>query len=51
MAIIFSFILSLIFFALAVIHFNWAIGAKWGFDKTLPTNESGKKNIEPKKNR
>ena len=49
MATTFSIILFSIFSILAVIHFNWAIGGQWGFDKTLPTNEKGERILNPRK--
>ena len=42
-------ILCIIFVALAIIHFNWAMGGKWGFDKALPTDENGKRVLNPRK--
>lgn len=47
--IILTIILFIIFLILAVIHFIWAFGAKWGFDYALPTNEKGEMMINPKK--
>jgi len=44
----FSILLALIFACLAIIHFNWALGGKWGINQTLPTNEEGKKVLNPK---
>ena len=41
--------LFIIFTILAIIHFNWAIGGKWGFDNALPTNEQGERVLNPKK--
>ena len=32
---------------LAIIHFNWVLGGTWGFDKALPTNEEGKRVLNP----
>lgn len=40
---------SVIFLTLAIIHFNWVAGNKWGFDKALPTNERGERVLNPKK--
>ena len=42
-------ILSVIFFILGIIHLNWVFGGKFGFDKTLPTKESGERILNPKK--
>lgn len=45
LVIINSFILLL----LSVIHFYWAFGGQWGFATALPTNEEGKRVLNPKK--
>lgn len=37
-----------IFLLIAILHFYWAFGGRWGFDKALPTNEEGVKLFEPK---
>lgn len=42
-------ILSLIFFILAAIHFNWVFGGKFGFEEALPTKENGARILNPKK--
>ncbi len=42
-------IISLIFFILGIIHFNWVIGGTFGFDASLPTNEKGERVLNPKK--
>ena len=44
---IFSILLFLTFSILSLIHFNWVLGGKWGFDKSLPTNEKGKRVLNP----
>lgn len=49
MLTILSFIISVVFFLLAIVHFNWFLGGAWGFDVALPTNEEGKKVLNPKK--
>lgn len=49
MTTILSIILFSIFTILAIIHFNWVIGGKWGFDKALPTNEKGERILNPRK--
>ena len=46
---IFSILLSVILFGLAIIHFNWVIGGKFGFAESLPTKESGERVLNPKK--
>ena len=33
---------------LGLLHFYWAFGGKWAFEKALPTNEEGKKLMNPK---
>jgi len=49
MAITLSIILFSIFIILAIIHFNWVIGGKWGYDKSLPTDEKGKRILNPRR--
>ena len=46
---ILSIILSIVFFVLAILHFNWAFGGKLGFSVTIPTQKNGIKVINPKK--
>ncbi|MGB0838526.1 MAG: DUF3995 domain-containing protein [Chitinophagales bacterium] len=41
-------ILTDIFLTLSILHFYWAFGGKWGFDKALPTNEDGERLLQPK---
>ncbi len=38
-----------IFTALALLHLHWGFGGEWGFEKSLPTNEEGKRMLNPKK--
>ena len=38
-----------IFIALALLHLHWGFGGTWGFEKSLPTNEEGKKMLNPTK--
>ena len=40
-------IISLIFLVLSLIHFNWALGSKWGITKAIPTDNTGKKVMHP----
>lgn len=49
MNIVLGIIESFILIILSGIHFNWAFGGKWGFEKTLPTNVNGKKVLNPKR--
>ncbi len=49
MNIIIGILESVILITLSLIHFNWAFGGTWGFDKALPTNENGKKVLNPRK--
>lgn len=49
MIIVFSLVLSILFLVLAVIHFNWFFGGEFGFNASLPTNENGKRVLNPKK--
>ncbi len=44
-----SIIESLIFLILAGVHFNWMLGGKFGFDIAVPTNEAGKRMLNPGK--
>jgi hypothetical protein len=44
-----SLLLFSTFLALAALHFNWAFGGQWGFDKALPTKETGERVLNPKK--
>ncbi|BDD03899.1 DUF3995 domain-containing protein [Aureibacter tunicatorum] len=46
---ILSIILSAIFIGLGLIHFNWLIGGKFGFEESLPTKENGERVLNPKK--
>lgn len=49
MNITLSFIQAAILLGLSAIHFNWAFGGKFGFDKALPTNAKDKKVLNPTK--
>jgi len=42
-------LLCIIFLLIALIHFFWALGGKWGFDKVLPTKENGERLFTPKR--
>lgn len=33
---------------LAILHFYWAFGGKWGFETALPTNDQGKRVLNPR---
>ena len=44
-----SLLLSITLIVLGLIHFNWVLGGKWGFEVALPTNEAGKRVLNPKK--
>ncbi len=46
---IWSLLLSVIFFILGMIHFLWAFGGKYGFEQALPTNEQGQRILNPGK--
>ncbi len=46
---ILSVLLSLILIGLGMIHFNWVIGGKFGFEESLPTKENGERVLNPKK--
>ncbi len=45
----FYLLLSFIFFILGLIHLNWGIGGKFGFNQSLPTKENGERVLNPKK--
>lgn len=49
MIIIFSLLLCVVFMILALIHFNWFFGGKFGFSESLPTKENGVRVLNPKK--
>ncbi len=46
---ILTILLSFILLCLGLIHFYWAVGGEFGFAATLPTYESGKRVLNPKK--
>ncbi|WP_159099309.1 MULTISPECIES: hypothetical protein [Aquimarina] len=50
MPMILPILLSLIFFILGIIHFNWVVGGTFGFEASLPTKESDECVLNPKKN-
>jgi len=39
----------IILITLSALHFYWALGGQWGFAAALPTNEEGKRMLNPKK--
>lgn len=45
--IILSSILTIIFLLLAILHLNWAIGNRWGYDAAIPTNADGSRPFTP----
>lgn len=46
---ILSILLSILFFGLGLIHFNWVVGGEFGFIASLPTKENGEKLFTPRK--
>ena len=42
-------LLQFIFLLIALIHFFWALGGKWGLEKTLPIKENGERLFTPKR--
>lgn len=40
---------GIIFILLSALHIYWGFGGEWGFDESLPTNEEGKRMLNPKK--
>ena len=47
--LILSLILFDVFLFLSLLHINWALGGKWGFEVVIPTNPKGQKVLNPKK--
>ncbi|MEQ9415293.1 MAG: DUF3995 domain-containing protein [Cyclobacteriaceae bacterium] len=45
----FTLLLSFTFLVLGLVHFNWVVGGKWGWDAALPTKENGKRVLNPRK--
>ena len=41
--------LGVVFALLALLHFSWFLGSQWGLDASLPTDETGKRVLNPKK--
>ena len=46
---ILSIVLSLIYITLGILHFSWAMGSSFAFESELPTDENGKKVLNPGK--
>lgn len=46
---ILSILLSTVLIGLGLIHFNWVVGGKFGYEESLPTKESGERVLNPKK--
>jgi hypothetical protein len=46
---ILSILLFTVFTSLALIHFYWLFGGKWGLKEAIPTKEDGTPNIKPPK--
>ncbi|WP_200975579.1 DUF3995 domain-containing protein [Echinicola sp. 20G] len=44
-----SILLSVVFIGLGLIHFNWVIGGKFGFEASLPTKSNGERVLNPNK--
>ena len=42
-------ITSILLIAIALLHFYWALGYKWGLDKAIPTGIKGQKTLNPPK--
>lgn len=42
-------LLGLIFMGLSLLHLAWALGVKWGFESSVPTDLEGNKVLKPKK--
>lgn len=41
--------LSFIFLVISVIHFLWALGSQWNFEKVIPIKENGERLFTPRK--
>lgn len=48
MVFLIGLILSTIFLLIALIHFNWGFGGRWGYDQSIPTNQNNEKIFNPK---
>lgn len=48
MVFLIGLILSTIFLLIALIHFNWGFGGRWGYDQSIPTNLYNEKIFNPK---
>lgn len=44
-----SILLSIVFIALGLLHFNWVVGGQFGFAESLPTKITGERVLNPKK--
>jgi hypothetical protein len=44
-----SLTLSLVFISIAIIHFSWVLGGKYGLDSALPSKENGERVFNPKR--
>lgn len=42
-------VVGFLLFTLSSLHFYWAFGGSWGFDEALPTDEQGKRVLNPGK--
>ncbi len=42
-----AFLNGTILAAIAVLHLFWMAGGRWGLDQALPTNEQGKRTMQP----
>lgn len=42
-------ILALIFLLLSLLHLTWAMGSKWGWENSIPSDEKGNKVLSPSK--
>lgn len=49
MVILLAVIASAVMLTLSGLHFYWALGGSWGFDDSLPTDEQGKRVLNPGK--
>lgn len=47
MILVLTLLQSTILFVLSIVHFNWVLGGKFGFNKALPTNVKGERVLNP----
>jgi len=48
MQAVIAFVLFSVFSALALLHFYWGVGGRWGYEAALPTTEDNQKLMNPR---